>query len=187
VDSYASVLRGVVKLTKTTAGGAHHVVALKYPPEFLGYSEQEEHRYSATAATEVELCTYPKAAFHRLLRDGHEPNQRLLEYNARELELAREWNLMVACKSSYERVALFFMLIAKGVRNSGGVVEGEPETIIQLPLTRTEVADYLGLSLETVSRTITKLKRKGLIEFRTPREVIISDTGRLVAEADLIV
>jgi CRP/FNR family transcriptional regulator len=187
LDSYASVVRGVVKLTKTTASGVHHVVALIYPPEFLGYSDEDEHRYSATAAIDAELCTYPRAAFHRLLQDEHELCQRLLEYTARELAFSREWSLMVVCKSSYERVAGFFLLIAKNMRNSTRVAGGEPETVIRLPLTRTELANYLGLTPETVSRNITRLKRKGLIKFQTLRRVIIPDIERLAAEADFIV
>jgi CRP/FNR family transcriptional regulator len=66
-DFYTSVVSGVVKLTKTTAEGEHRVIALMYPPEFIGYTAADEHSYSATAATKVELCTYPRAAFHRLL------------------------------------------------------------------------------------------------------------------------
>jgi CRP/FNR family transcriptional regulator, anaerobic regulatory protein len=184
VDSYASVVRGVVKLTKATAGGVHHVVALMYPPEFLGYSQENEHRYSATAAIGAELCTYPRAAFQRLLQDEHELCQRLLEYTIRELEFSRDWALMVACKPSYERVAGFFVLVAQG--NSARAVERDPGILMQLPLTRTELANYLGLTPETVSRNITRLKRKGLIEFRTLRGVIIPDIHRLEAEADFI-
>jgi CRP/FNR family transcriptional regulator len=184
VNSYASVLRGVVKLTKTTAGGAHHVVALIYSPEFLGYSEENEHRYSATAAIDTELCIYPSAAFQRLLQDQHELCQRLLEYTAREREFSRDWGLMVACKPSYERVAGFFVLAAKGLENSAKAAGGEPGINIQLPLTRTELANYLGLTPETVSRNIAQLKREGLIQFRTLRGVVIPDIQKLAAEAD---
>jgi CRP/FNR family transcriptional regulator len=91
---------------------------------------------------------------------------------------------MVARKSSYERVAGFFVLIAKGLKYSAGAAGREPGMTIQLPLTRTELANYLGLTPETVSRNITRLKRKGLIEFPTLREVIISDIHRLGEEAD---
>jgi CRP/FNR family transcriptional regulator len=187
VDSYASVVRGAVKLTKTTAGGVHHVVALIYPPEFLGYSQENEHRYSATAAIDAELCTYPKAAFHRLLQNEHELCLRLLEYTARELEFSRDWGLMLACKSSYERVAGFFLLVAKDVKNSARVAGREPGITIRLPLTRTELANFLGLTPETVSRNITRLKRKGLIQFPTLRGVIVPDIRQLAAEVDFIV
>jgi CRP/FNR family transcriptional regulator len=186
VDSYASVVRGVVKLTRTTAGGVHHVVALIYPPEFLGFSQDNEHRYSATAAIDAELCTYPRAAFRRLLQNEHELCQRLLEYTARELEFSRDWGLMVACKSSYERVAGVFLLIARGLKTSDRAAGAEPGVIIQLPLTRTELANYLGLTPETVSRNITRLKRKGLIKFQTLRKVVISDIRQLASEADFI-
>jgi CRP/FNR family transcriptional regulator, anaerobic regulatory protein len=183
-DSYASVVRDVVKLTRTTADGLHHVVALIYPPEFLGYSQENEHRYSATAAIDAELCSDPRAAFHRLLQDEHELCQWLLEYTARQLEFARDWSLMVVCKSSYERVAGFFLLIAKDVKNSARVAEGEPGFIIRLPLPRTELAQYLGLTAEILSRNLTRLKCKELIQFRTLRSIIIPDIRQLAAELD---
>ena len=78
------------------------------------------------------------------------------------------------------------MLIAGGLTNSDQTARGEPEIIIQLPLTRMELANYLGLTPETVSRNITRLKRKGLIEFQTLRSVVILNIGQLASEADYI-
>jgi CRP/FNR family transcriptional regulator len=106
---------------------------------------------------------------------------------ARELEFSRDWGLMVGSKSSYECVAGFFLLIAKDLKNSARAAGGEPEIMIRLPLTRTELANFLGLTPETVSRNITRLKRKGLIQFRTLRSIIIPDIQKLAAEADFAV
>jgi CRP/FNR family transcriptional regulator len=183
VESYASIVSGVVKLIKTTSGGENHVAALMYPPEFMGYSSDDEHRYSAVAAMEAELCTYPRAAFRRLLREDVEFCLRILEYTVSEIEIFRHWTLMATRRSSYERVAGFFLFLSRRAKNGGVASPGEPVILVELPLTRTELADYLGLTLETVSRNVTRLKRKGLIELRGAREVIVPDFERLSAEA----
>jgi CRP/FNR family transcriptional regulator len=184
-DCCASVVSGVVKLTKTTAEGDHRVIALMSPPEFIGYTAASEHSYSAIAATKVELCIYPRAAFRRLLLECPELCQRLLDYTARELEHCRDWALILANKSSYERVAGFFVLVAEGAQSSQAAPSGTLSTCLQLPLTRTELADYLGLSLETVSRNITKLRQKGLIELRSAREIFVPDLERLTLDASI--
>jgi CRP/FNR family transcriptional regulator len=183
VESYASVVSGVVKLIKTASGGENHVIALMYPSEFMGYSGEDEYRYSAAAAMEAELCIYPKAAFRRLLQEDSEFCLRVLEYTASELEFCRDWALMTVRKSAYERVAGFFLFLSRRIKNGGGVLRGQPAILVELPLTRTELADYLGLTLETVSRNVTRLRRQGLIELRSAREVIVMDFERLSAEA----
>jgi CRP/FNR family transcriptional regulator len=185
VDCYASVVSGVVKLTKTTAEGEHRVIALMYPPEFLGYTAADGHSYSAIAATKVELCAYPRAAFRRLLLECPELCQRLLDYTARELDRCRDWALILANKSSYERVAGFFVLVARGAQSSQAAPCGKRGTCLQLPLTRSELANYLGLTLETVSRNITKLRQKGLIELRSAREIFVPDLERLTLDASI--
>jgi CRP/FNR family transcriptional regulator len=91
----------------------------------------------------------------------------------------------VANKSSYERVAGFFLLAAKRAQNSQATPCGTHGTCLVLPLTRSELADYLGLSLETVSRNITKLRQKGLIELRSAREIFVPDLERLALDASV--
>ncbi len=65
--SFAAIVSGVVKLIKTTAEGERHIVGLVYAPEFLGHTFAEQHRFSAAAATEVDMCTFPRTSFNRLL------------------------------------------------------------------------------------------------------------------------
>ncbi len=185
VTSFASILSGVVKLSKTTASGEFHIITLMYPPDFLGYTFEDEHRCSAAAATDVELCTYPRRGFFRLLQESAELNRRIFELTTRELEFTREWMLMLRCKASYQRVAGLFAVLAKRSGLSGAGTPTPNHAQFILPLSRFELADYLGLTLETVSRNISQLKRNGLIELLTVREVIVPDVGRLLAEADM--
>ncbi|MFY9642889.1 MAG: Crp/Fnr family transcriptional regulator [Rhodomicrobium sp.] len=183
--TFASILSGVVKLIKTTADGEQHIIGLMYAPEFLGHTFGKQHRFSAAAATEVELCTYPRASFGRLMLDIPMMERWLFEFTARELDLCRDWTLMLGRKSSYERVASLLLMIAKRARYTGCAPLPENYAQFELPLTRSELADYLGLTLETVSRMIGQLKRKGLIELRSTREVIVPDIALLADVANM--
>ncbi len=183
--TFASILSGVVKLIKTTADGEQHIIGLMYAPEFLGHTFAKQHRFSAAAATEVELCTYPRAAFGRLMLEIPMMERWLFEFTARELDLCRDWTLMLGRKSSYERVASLLLMIAKRARYTGSAPLPENYAQFELPLTRSELADYLGLTLETVSRMVGKLKRKGLIELRSTREVIVPDIEFLAEVANM--
>ena len=104
VTSFASILTGVVKLFKASPGG-DQVVALRYPPELLGYTFDSVHIYSAVAATEVELCIYPQAPFRSLLDKSQQLSRRIFQVKSNELESAREWTVMLGRKPSYQRVA----------------------------------------------------------------------------------
>ncbi len=184
VISFASILSGVVKLIKTTASGEQHIIGLMYAPEFLGHTFADHHRFSAAAATEVELCTFPRASFARLLVEIPQLERWLFEFTVRELDLCRDWTLMLGRKSSYERVASLLLMIARRARYTGTIPSGNFAQF-ELPLTRSELADYLGLTLETVSRKISRLKSKGLIELRSTRDVVVPNIELLAAVANM--
>ncbi len=183
--SFATIVSGVVKLIKTTAEGERHIIGLVYAPEFLGHTFGETHRFSAAAATEVDMCTFPRASFNRLLLEFPEMERWLFEFTVRELDISRDWTLMLGRKSSYERVASLLLIIARRSRNAGCTPIAENYAQFELPLTRSELADYLGLTLETVSRKISRLKRKGLIELRTTREIVVPDIELLASVANM--
>ncbi len=183
--SFASISTGVIKLIKTTLRGGQHIIGLMYAPHFLGHTIANQHRFSAVAATDVELCTYPRMGFSRLLVEYPELERWLFEFTVRERDLCRDWTVMLGRKSSYERVASLLLIIARRARYAGCAPLADNYAEFELPLSRSEVADYLGLTLETVSRKINRLKSKGLIELRTAREVVVPDIERLSAVADM--
>jgi CRP/FNR family transcriptional regulator, anaerobic regulatory protein len=183
--SFAAIVSGVVKLIKTTAEGERHIVGLVYAPEFLGHTFAEQHRFSAAAATEVDMCMFPRASFTRLQDEFPELERWLFEFTVRELDISRDWTLMLGRKSSYERVASLLLIIAKRSRAAGCGPLTNNYAEFELPLTRSELADYLGLTLETVSRKISGLKRKGLIELRTTREIVVPDIEQLAEVANM--
>ncbi len=177
---FANILAGVVKLTKTLADGRQQIVGLQFPPDFLGRIYAKETPYFAEAATDVELCAFPKGGFEIMLKRYPGLERRLFENTLNELDSAREWMLLLGRKTAQEKVASLLFMIAKRAPNVG--CNHTPEinyARFSLPLTRADLADYLGLTLETVSRQITKLKTAGVIELVDNREIIVPNIGAL--------
>ncbi len=180
-DQYFNITSGVVKLVKTLADGQQHIVGLVSPPGFLGQTLNVRHTYSAESATEVELCAYPRPAFEAFLKLHPELEREIFHMTVRELDHCRDWTLLLGRKGSYERVAGFLIMMARRFPQA----EGENRAHFELPFTRAEMADYLGLTLETVSRQFSHLKNKHLIDLPSSRDIIIPDIELLGAIAQI--
>lgn len=177
VESYANVMRGVVKLSKILEDGRHQIVGLQFAPDFLGRLFGKDSAVTAEAASEVDLCRVPKAALERLLVENPALEHRLMQQTLRELDEAREWMVTLGRKTASEKVASFLYLIATQLdpAASGG------RRVFDLPLTRTDIADFLGLTIETVSRQLSKLRAERLVTITGVRHVEISDLAALKA------
>ncbi len=116
-----------------------------------------------------------------MLRTPH-IGQRLLEMTLDELDAAREWMLLLGRKTAREKIASLLAILAR--RDAAlKPVQTRRKIVFDLPLTREAMADYLGLTLETVSRQISALKRDGVITLEGKRHVIVPDFDRLLDEA----
>lgn len=183
-ELFGNVISGVVKLTKTISDGRQHIVGLLFPPDFLGRVFRPDNPYYAEAATDVELCVFPAAAFEALLSEHPGLEHRLFELTLGELDAAQEWMLLLARKSAQERVASFLLMVARRIPLIGCEAPSGPSVRFQLPLPRSDIADCLGLTIETVSRQFTQLRQEGVIELLSAREVLVPDIGALQAVAD---
>ena len=181
IGSYANVLSGVVKLSKMLPDGRHQIVGLQFAPDFLGRPFRTESVVTAEAATEVELCTFPKAALERMMGSAPDLEHRLLEQTLKELDQARDWMVMLGRKTAAEKIASFLLMIARHVDPTRG--PGEVSTAFDLPLSRADIADFLGLTIETVSRQLTKLRSDGVIRIENNRRVLVDDPAALTARA----
>lgn len=177
ITSYANVVSGVIKLMKVLEDGRQQVVGLKFANDFIGRVYAMSNALSAEAASEVELCQVPRSILEAMLEDNRTLEQRLMRETLRELDEAREWMVTLGRKSAAERVASFLYLIALHVQPGLGCVSAEVE--YDLPLKRSDMADFLGLSIETVSRQLTELRRLEIVIIRNKRHVTIPDTERL--------
>lgn len=177
ITSYANVVSGVIKLMKVLEDGRQQVVGLKFANDFIGRVHAMSNALSAEAASEVELCQVPRSILEAMLEENRTLEQRLMRETLRELDEAREWMVTLGRKSAAERVASFLYLIALHVQPGLGRVSAEVK--YDLPLTRSDMADFLGLSIETVSRQLTELRRLEIVVIRNKRHVTIPDTERL--------
>ena len=184
-EFFANIVAGTVKLSKTLADGRQQIVGLQFSPDFLGRAYGKENPFFAEAATDVELCCFPRDRFERLLKDYPSLEHRLFEHALGELDAAREWMLLLGRKSAEEKVASFLLMIAKRVPNIGCKHSDELNFVqFELPLTRADIADYLGLTIETVSRQFTRLRTQGVIEIANKREISVPDIDALEDRAD---
>ncbi|MBK8440325.1 MAG: Crp/Fnr family transcriptional regulator [Rhodobacter sp.] len=182
MDFVASVVTGIATLTQTMEDGRRQMVGLLLPSDFVGRPGRNVAAYDVTATTDVVMCCFRKKPFEDLM--GRTPHiaQRLLEMTLDELDAAREWMLLLGRKTAREKIASLLAIIARrdaslNLKRTGGPMA------VDLPLTREEMADYLGLTLETVSRQISALKKEGVINLEGKRHVTIPDFDRLLEEA----
>lgn len=181
IDRFANLLSGVVKLTKTLSDGRQQIVGLQFAPDFLGRPFQSESTLSAEAATEVELCSFPRQALERMMKEQPDLEHRLLQQKLRELDQARDWMVALGRKTAAEKIASFLLMIARNIDPTAGP-EGRTAEF-DLPLTRAEIADFLGLTVETVSRQLTRLRGENVIRIENNRHIMIDDIARLAARA----
>ncbi len=177
-QTYSNVLSGVVKLTKTMMDGREQIVGLQFAPDFLGRPFHKESHVSAEAASTVQLCMFPKSSLEAMLKDSGDLKQRMLEQTLTELDEARDWMLTLGRKTAAEKVASFVYMIAKHIDPEADQNE-QQDVSFDLPLTRADMADYLGLTVETVSRQLTKLRKSGVVEIEHNRHFRIPDMSRL--------
>lgn len=181
VASYSNVLSGVIKLSKTLTDGRQQIVGLQFAPDFLGRPFKSESAINAEAATEVSLCSFPKASIERMMKELPGLEHRLLMQTLNELDEAREWMVTLGRKTASEKVASFLLLIARNIDPFRP--EAQKDAVFELPLTRADIADFLGLTIETVSRQLTMLRKDGVIAIEGNRHVTVTDMERLARRA----
>jgi CRP/FNR family transcriptional regulator len=176
VETYANVMKGVVKLSKVLEDGRQQIVGLQFAPDFLGRLYGAESVVSAQAASQVDLCKLPRRALERMIADNPALEHRLMKQTLRELDDAREWMVTLGRKTAAEKVASFIMWIATHIDPSS---DGDPIGAFELPLSRADIADFLGLTIETVSRQFSILRGQGVVAVSGNRRMEILDLNAL--------
>jgi CRP/FNR family transcriptional regulator len=177
-EAFFTLIDGTAKLLKMMSDGRQQITSFAGRGDFLGLAVGQRYSYSAEALDRVRLCRFSRARLRRLIADFPEMETRLLEITSHELVLAQEQMLLLGCKSARERLASF--LVARASKAGAGRRAPLP---VSLPMTRRDIADYLGLSIETVSRTLTHLKVAGLIAPAPAAGIVIRDFPGLAALA----
>ena len=176
----ATILAGVVKLIKSLPDGRQQIVGLLFPSDFLGRPFKTTRPYAAEAATDVVLCCYNGRSFEHLLAEQPRMQHLLLERTLDAVDTSHEWMLLLGCKSAKERVAALLVLIARRLApDAASAGAGQPTLTIELPLSRADIADYLGLRLETVSRQLNRLEAAGVIKRFARRRIALCEPREL--------
>jgi CRP/FNR family transcriptional regulator len=178
-SSCATVMRGAFKMTASTPEGREQIVELAHPGDLVGQVFADEVGLTVTAVADSELCLYPRAAFERVLDASPRMERRLLERTLTALDGSRERMLDLSRRSARERVAGFIHALAERDLD-------EERGALTLPVGRGEMADLLGLSIETVSRQLARLRSDGVLDIeKCGRSCAVLDHPRLAAIAGI--
>ncbi len=182
MEFVGSVVSGIASLTQTMEDGRTQMVGLLLPSDFVGRPGRELAAYDVVATTDLVMCCFRRKPFESLMEQTPHLAQRLLEMTLDELDAAREWMLVLGRKTAREKIASLLSIIAR--RDASLKLHADRQIMVfDLPLTREAMADYLGLTLETVSRQMSALKRDGVIQLKGKRHVTVPDFARLMNEA----
>ncbi len=180
MEFVASVVAGTATVEHLTEDGRKQTLGLLLPSDFIGRPGRDTALYDVTAVTEVTLCCFRRKQFEELVQTTPHVSQRLLEMALDELDAVRDWMFLLGRKTAREKIASFLMMYYRRTVLSDDLMPG---ATIELTLTREAMADYLGLTLETVSRQFSKLKSDGVIQLDGKRKVIIPKVSELRREA----
>jgi CRP/FNR family transcriptional regulator, anaerobic regulatory protein len=181
MDFVASVVSGIATLTQTMEDGRRQMVGLLLPSDFVGRPGRAIASYDVTAVSDLVMCCFRRKPFETMMLATPHVNQRLLEMTLDELDAAREWMLLLGRKTAREKISSLLAILARRDVALRQKVRSAPLRF-DLPLTREQMADYLGLTIETVSRQVSALKRDGLIQLEGTRQVTVPDIRRLLEE-----
>jgi CRP/FNR family transcriptional regulator len=173
-DQVFTLVEGVLQLCKLLEDGRRQITGFLVPGDFVGLAFGSDYVYSAEAVTRARLCAFRRAPFLVLLGEYPHLEQNLFARVTSELVAAHEQMLLLGRKTAKERVASFLLRFSARL---GGVER------FDLPMGRSAIGDYLGLTIETVSRTLTALRRDGVIALEGRTGVRLIDRKRLADAA----
>ncbi|MEM9968099.1 MAG: helix-turn-helix domain-containing protein [Pseudomonadota bacterium] len=177
----ASVVTGAATLSRTMPDGRMQMVGLLLPSDFIGRPGRATVAFDAVAIGKVTLCCFRRKPFEALVENTPHIGQRLLAMTLDELDVAREWMLLLGRKTAREKISCLLALIARRTA-SLHLTPLADGLSFDMPMSREAMGDYLGLTIETVSRQITALRKDGVIELRGKRTMKIPDLANLMAE-----
>jgi CRP/FNR family transcriptional regulator, anaerobic regulatory protein len=171
---FFNITSGAVKIYKLMADGRRQIMGFLVAGDFLGLAFNDTYTYSAEALTPVGVCRFPRRRLDALLEQFPRMERKLLTMASNELAAAQEQMLLLGRKTAREKIVSFLLTLARRAEKSGG--DGHS---VHLPMTRSDIADYLGLTTETVSRVFTALRSGGFIELDGASSVRITDREAL--------
>ena len=148
------VLDGVLRVYRIMPDGRRAIMGFVYPGDIVGVSFQDRYLFTAEAVTDVKVRRFSRGRFFSLVNESPALRPQLFALLCDEMSAAQDQMLLLGCKSAEERVVSFLLAVHR---------KRPADNEIELPMSRLDMADYLGLTIETVSRMLTSLCRRGLI------------------------
>ncbi len=180
----ANVIDGILKLTNSTEDGREQIVGVVYPSDFIGRPFGATTKHSVTALTDAKVCLFSRSDFDRFAAEHPALEHKLLKRTLDELDRTRSWMLLLARKSAEEKVATFLLDMSERLIEPGCAAPASGALYeFDLPFSRQQIGDILGVTIETVSRQMTRMKREGVLDLPTRRTVRILDRAALEAMA----
>jgi CRP/FNR family transcriptional regulator len=174
-----NVTAGTVKLYKLLPDGRRQITGFLFSGDFMGLSINERYAYSAETVTATSLCRFPRRKMDQLMDEFPKLQRRLFSLASNELASAQDQMLLLGRKTAKEKIASFLVSVAQRA-----VRRGQKDNPVHLPMSRADIADYLGLTTETVSRTFTQLKAGGVIRLLEGGKVQLSNKEALYEMAE---
>ncbi len=172
-DYLYNIIDGNVRIHKSLADGRRQITGFLYSGDFLGLSVAGMYPYSAETIATTTFCRFSRKGMNKIIEKYPAFEHNLLQLASHELAAAQEHVLLLGRKTAAERLCSFILNTHK---KQESIIERHSAS---LPMTRQDIADYLGLTIETVSRTFTRLKKTGAIRLPEPDIVEIANMDHL--------
>jgi len=166
------IVSGTVRLCRYMPDGRRYIVDFLLPGDLMGFVESPDLPVCAEAVTDVNLVCFPRASFDRLAEQNADVRAHLLRHLSNNLLTAQQHLFVLGCQKARERVASFLVRLADRM----GVSCGDR---LDLPMSRQDIADHLGLTIETISRTITALRGAGAVLIPNAHQIVLRDMAAL--------
>jgi CRP/FNR family nitrogen fixation transcriptional regulator len=171
------IASGTVRLCKHMSDGRRQIAQFIFPNEFFSFMDLKEHSFTAEAVNDVVLLCYPQKQIERLGEERLSLRKRFAAVLTRRVRDIQNHLVMLGRQTAKERVAAFLVHVIEhtGIDKNG---------LMELPMSRQDMADYLGLTIETVCRVLSAMKRGGMINIPNLHQLVIKNTAALAELAE---
>lgn len=180
---FSSLVSGAATISKSFEDGRRQTVGLLLASDFIGRPGRATSAFDVEALSEVTVCRFERRTFERLIRDTPAIATRMLAMTLDELDAARDLAVILGRMTAREKLAAFLVSLARRLAQLEGGEGPDRRVVLDLPLSREQIADHLGLTIETTSRQFTALRKEGLVELSRARGVVIPNFHLLELEA----
>jgi len=169
-SNFYNIKRGSLKIYKLSSDGRKQIVGFLFPGDFVGMSPEENYSYNAETLEETTLCTFSRIVLDNFFVQHPHVERKILNIVNHELSVAQDQIFLLGKYTAKERLLQFFLNLSKQ-RNKLGWVDNP----LRLSMSRSDIANYLGLTIETISRTISELKTERLIRMIGTQNIFLQD------------